>query len=162
MAGHAGYEPHRSSRPSKPAAATTKRPCRATAWAAALPVGDVDADAAAAAEAGGVLVMLAPVPLAALPALGRALVPPLVGAGAGAGVGFALAPSLSPPAVTVTGTLPSSEPSYVAVLLPGSLASLPLALSMHTALLDANTQSCVMVKAPSPGYDMSILYVEGP
>lgn len=69
--------------------------------------------------------------------------------------------SFSVPAVTVTVRLPTSVPSYVSVLLPGKFASLPPAVSLHTALLAAITQSWVAVKSVL-GSDMSTLYVDGP
>lgn len=69
--------------------------------------------------------------------------------------------SLSAPAVIVTVMLPRSVLSYVVVLEPGKFASLPPAVSLQTALLEAITQSWVAVKSVF-GSDMSILYVDGP
>jgi len=75
-------------------------------------------------------------------------------------VGPALAPSFSAPAVIVTANDVRSV--YVSVLLPGKFASLPLALSLQTAVEAPMLQSCVAVKSSSPGSDMSMSHIEGP
>lgn len=78
----------------------------------------------------------------------------------GVGEASTLAASFSAPAVMVTGrcVTPVHPPSplYVSVLLPGKFASLPLALSLHRAVVEPKLQSAVIVKSSSPGSDMSI------
>lgn len=64
--------------------------------------------------------------------------------------------SLSAPAVIVIVALPTSVPSYEVVLDPGKLASLPPAVSLQTAVLEARSQSIVAVKSVF-GSDMSTL-----
>jgi hypothetical protein len=74
-------------------------------------------------------------------------------------VATAFPSNLSAPAVTVIAYVPISVESYVSVLLPGKFASLPPAVSLHTAF--ESTQSIVAVKSVL-GSLMSMLYVEGP
>lgn len=70
-----------------------------------------------------------------------------------------IAVNFSLPAVTKISIVPTA--SYVVVLEPGKFASLPPAVSLHSALLTATIQSTVAVKSVL-GSDMSMLYVEGP
>ena len=160
---------HSSKPPNTPAAAPTNPPPKTMALTAAPAV-----EACAGAEP--VLEALAeaaavPDPGAGVTLAVGTLLCPLISAVLEASGGGSLAPdepvcccccsSCSSPAVTVTVSLPIYVPSYVSVLDPGKFASLPPAISMHTALLDATTQSWVAVKSVL-GSDMSMWYVEGP
>src|SRR5690242_751410 len=93
-------------------------------------------------------VTLAVVALDALPDIALALALALkLALALGVAVAVAgAAPSLSPPAVTVTGRVMMSSSSYVVVLLPGKFASLPAADSVHVTVAP-RAQSAVPVKA---------------
>lgn len=70
-------------------------------------------------------------------------------------------PSLSTPLVTVTGSVATSVPSYVVVLLPGKFASEPPADSVHVTVAP-RLQSAVAVAAWASPTPISRWYVDGP
>jgi hypothetical protein len=124
------------------------------AGAAADPVRETLADAAALPEPGAGVTLAVCALLDALPAAVFEAADELAPA-------EPLCVSFSAPAVTVTLYTPTV--SYVVVLLPGKFASLPAADSLHTAVLASTTQSWVAVKSsPGVGSDISMLNVLGP
>lgn len=153
-----------SNRPPITPAAMLRRPPPTTLLALAAPV----ASAAAALAVWLTLPEFAATPVLALisstnPDIGCDLYKVAVDVAASVVVASVAWLSFSTPAVITNSNVPTAEPLYGSVLLPGKFASVPPAVSLHIALSGMITQSIVAVKSDSGlGSPMLRFQVEGP